>query len=182
MKINSYIFASLALVILSSCVSVRSAKNPSSHPDGEIIAFLVAVNKHEINMAKTIKKKALRDSAVEDFADLMITAHTENLAQTQQISDEQRIGSVETDAIREMKHKGNQEHDSLEQKYDVALETFYMDAMINGHKEALAKIDGYLNVVVNSPLKEHLKKTRHHVKMHLDKAVAIQRKRTSTNP
>lgn len=64
----------------------------------------------------------------------------------------------------------------LRNKSEESVDVFYIDAMANGHREVLAKIDNYLDVVINPVLKEHLKGTRHHVKMHLEKALDVQKK------
>lgn len=52
----------------------------------------------------------------------------------------------------------------------------YIDAMVKGHADALAKIDNELLKAANETVKNHLTKTRAAVAEHLAKAKALQAK------
>jgi len=51
----------------------------------------------------------------------------------------------------------------------------YVDAMVKGHTEVLAMIDGeLLKSAENAALKKHLTETREHVAMHLEQGKKLQ--------
>ena len=90
----------LALGFLSACSSVHKAPadlyykehNPEAYrkQSGEIVAFLEAVNNHEIRAAKIVVKKA-KNPEVRSFAEFMIKEHGQNLKETKKISKNHKI-------------------------------------------------------------------------------------------
>ena len=178
------IILSLTFGLLSGCASIdkssHSYKNQYSEAvqqDGEVIAFLDAVNNHEIQAAKIIENRT-KNRPVLSFAELMIKEHTKNLKETHKISKDQKIPLRESAKIVSLKDRSEKERHNLRNLHGRELENAYIDAMVKDHEEALKEIDNFLKIVNNSILSKHLVNTRQHVKHHLEKAKEIRVERT----
>jgi putative membrane protein len=141
--------------------------------DGEIVAFLIAANEHEVAAANdAIQKKS--DPKVGDFAQMMIKDHSQNLDETRKLSDSQNIQPTDTPAITKMKAEGQAEMTKLSQLQGANFDKAYMAAMVKGHTDVLNHIDRYLKTATNPQLQSHLKATRDTVANHLAEAKKVQ--------
>jgi predicted outer membrane protein len=139
--------------------------------DSLALGLLAAVNEHEIAAGQQAESKKV-SAPVLAYAQMMIKQHGENLAQTK------ALGTLaSTPEVQAMKDKGKSELDALGQKSGKDYETAYIDAMVNGHTEALGLIDGrLLSLASTGPVKDHLTATRGHVVTHLEEAKKLQAK------
>ena len=148
-----------------------SPATSSATDDSLALGLLAAVNEHEIAAAQQAKDKKV-SAPVLAYAQMMEREHGENLANTKS------LGSLaSTPEVQAMKDKDKSDLDTLGQKSGKDYETAYIDAMVSGHTEALALIDGrLLSLASVGPVKDHLTETRGHVARHLEEARKLQAK------
>ena len=152
--------------------------DPNLQPDGTVapaaddslaLGLLAAVNDHEIKAAQQALSKQV-SAPVADYARLMEKEHTDNLVATQALG-----ALADTPEVQAMKEKAASDLAELDKQSGKAYETAYVDAMVKGHTEALALIDGrLLSLSSVGPVRDHLTKTREHVAMHLEAARKLQ--------
>jgi putative membrane protein len=151
-----------------------SQTQAASQKEGEIIGFLVVLNKNEISAAKEVSKKKV-SAQVKSYAALMKKDHGKNLTQTLKLSKKLNQKPIDNEMIVSLKEKGKQELTTLSALNAMAFEKAYIDDMVKGHEEALVVIDNELPNVTNPALKKHLETTRAAVAQHLEKAKEIQK-------
>lgn len=129
------------------------------------LGLLTALNEHEIAAARQAQQKGV-SGAVLEFANLMEKEHGANQAKTRTLGTPAEGGDVQA-----MKDKGKAELDALGAKSGDDYRKAYVAAMVKGHQDALEQIDNTLMpAATGEPVKAHLRETREHVAMHLDKA------------
>lgn len=141
--------------------------------DGQIIAFIEAIDEHEIAAAKLALDKNV-DSNVKDYANLMITDHQANLDSTKSLSDSDHIPANDSKSVEKFKEEGEKHLTSLKSLDDGKFSKDYVKAMVKGHTSALKMIDNFLKEVKNPALKDHLERTKAVVETHLEKAKALE--------
>jgi putative membrane protein len=152
---------------------MKSMQGNKMGGDGEIIAFLIAADEHEVAAANDANQKK-SDAKVGDFAQMMNKDHSQNLDETRKLSDSQNIQPTETAAIKKMKTEGQAEMTKLSQMQGAAFDKAYMAAMVKGHTDVLNHIDHYMKTATNPQLQSHLKMTRDAVANHLAEAKKVQ--------
>ena len=136
----------------------------------DALAMLAAIDEHEIAAADQAMSKKVT-GAVRDYAQMMKTDHSKNLADTTKLG----AANSTSPAVTAMKDKGQAELRELGNNSDKAYEKAYIDAMVKGHTEALAKLDGTLiPAATDANVRQHFTTTRDTVSRHLDKAKEIQ--------
>lgn len=147
------------------------AATDSTKDDSLALGLLAALNEHEITAAQQAQSKNV-SAPVLAYAKMMEKEHGDNLTKTK------TLGSLaSTPEVQAMKDKGKSDLDMLGQKSGKEYESAYVDAMVSGHTEALALIDGrLLSLASTGPVKDHLMETRDHVVMHLEEARKLQAK------
>lgn len=152
--------------------AVTEAPAPDSATDDSLaLGLLAAVNEHEIAAARQAESKQV-SAPVLAYAQMMIKQHGENLAQTK------ALGTLaSTPEVQATKDKGKSDLEALGQKNGKDYEAAYIDAMVDGHAEALGLIDGrLLSLASVGPVKDHLLATRDHIVTHLEEAKQLQAK------
>lgn len=152
-----------------------TATPPTTMPSQpEALALLNVVNDHEVKTAEQAKSKHVTGDVLA-FANMMQTEHGKNMVDTKALLDKNGGAPADTAAITDMKSKGDAEMQQLAALDGDAYARAYMDAMVNGHQDALNKLDTLLiPAATDDAVKKHLQTTRDHVQQHLDKAKAIQ--------
>jgi putative membrane protein len=149
---------------------------PSSMPPADATApsaadavpVVMAIDQHEIDAAQLAKDKATRQD-VKDYAAMLETEHRANLAQAQALPG----ATADSAAVAAMRDKGQQEMAMLQGAAD--FDSAYLDAMVNGHADALDKLDStFIPGATGATVRDFLTNTRGAVSMHLDKARALQ--------
>ena len=151
--------------------SDTTASTPGATDDSLALGLLAVVNDHEIQAAQQALAKQV-SAPVLDYARMMEKEHTDNLVATKALG-----ALADTPEVQAMKEKGASDLAELGQKSGKEYETAYVDAMVKGHTEALALIDGrLLSLASAGPVRDHLTATRGHVAMHLEAAQKLQAK------
>lgn len=148
------------------------AAAPAATPatdDSLALGLLAAVNEHEIQAAQQAVSKQV-SAPVLEYARMMEKEHGDNLAKTKTLG-----ALASTPEVQAMQEKGKNDLAELGKKSGQEYETAYVDAMVKGHTEALALIDGrLLSLASPGPVRDHLATTRDHVAMHLEAAQKLQ--------
>jgi predicted outer membrane protein len=142
--------------------------------DAEVLAFVIAVDDNEVLAAAEAQKKEI-SKEVKDYAKMIHTEHGKNQKTVMGLGQKIKSTPTDTKAVDELRVKGAQELSQLVPLDGKEFEKAYMDAMVKGHQDVIAMIDGQLiPATKNSELKKQLMDTREHVSMHLEKAKEIQ--------
>ena len=172
MKILNVVLGLFLVLLVSVFASSSFAMSKKSH-DGEIIAFMEAINNSEISAAKVAKDKKI-DSNVMNFADMMIDQHGKNLQVVTDLSKSANIAEDENADVKKFKDNGDKELASLSSLDGNKFQKAYIQAMIKGHTEALKKIDHFINDAQNEDLKKYLINTKATVEEHLADAKKLK--------
>lgn len=151
--------------------ATEAAAPASTTDDSLALGLLAAVNEQEIAAAQQAESKKV-SAPVLAYAQMMLKQHGENLARTK------ALGTLaSTPEVQSMEDKGKSDLDTLGQKNGKDYEAAYIDAMVDGHTEALGLIDGrLLSLASVGPIKDHLIATRDQVVTHLEEAKKLQAK------
>lgn len=147
-------------------------ENPSdaAGSDGEILAFVNAINTNEINAAQEAKRKDINKNVM-DYADMLLTEHQNNMEKTNQLASNQNISATETDRVTALKQKGQDLLTRLQGLNGANFESAYVQAMIKDHQDGLNLLDNQLIPQAdNESVKQHLTETRQHIAKHLERA------------
>jgi predicted outer membrane protein len=148
------------------------AASPAATPatdDALALGLLAAVDDHEIQAAQQAMSKKV-SAPVMDYARMMEKQHTDNLVETKALG-----ALADTPEVQAMKEKAASDLAELGKKSGKDYESAYVAAMVSGHTEALALIDGRLLALASpGPVRDHFSKTREHVAMHLEAAQKLQ--------
>jgi putative membrane protein len=142
--------------------------------EGEIQAFLVAVDEHEIAAAKDASQKTTNPE-VRKYAEMMIRDHEKHLTATQQLTTRMNIQPRETPDIDQLKTEAEAARKRLEGLQGAAFDKAYIEEMVKDHGDALNRIDNhYMKATTDAEFLNHLKKTRTAVAKHHEEAQRIQ--------
>lgn len=136
----------------------------------DALAMLMAVNEHEIAAADQALAHNV-SGGVRDYAQMMKTEHTQNLTESSKLG-----GAVSTAiAVKDLRDKGEAELRTLDALSGDAYAKAYIDAMVKGHTEALALLDGtLLAAATDANVRQHFTATRAAVAHHLERAKEVQ--------
>lgn len=140
----------------------------------EALAVVSAVDEHDIKLAEQAKSKHV-DGKVMAFANMMTADHGKNMSDTTALLDKNGGMPADSAMLSGLKSKGEAEMTQLAALSGHEYEHAYMDAMVNGHTEVLAKLDTVLiPAATDAAVKAHLQMTRDAVQKHLDMAKSVQ--------
>lgn len=132
------------------------------------LGVLNAINDHEIAAGKQALAKGVQGE-IATYAQMMIDQHGENRTRTSALGAD----AAGADA-RAQQQKGEAELAKLDALSGDAYAKAYVDAMVKGHTEALAALDGALiPAATTQAVRDHLASTRGHVAEHLERAKAL---------
>ncbi|MCC8363361.1 DUF4142 domain-containing protein [Lysobacter sp. A6] len=166
-----------ALAALLAAPVVTASETPATaasdvSADADALSIVATVDKDEIAAAKQAQGKKL-DAGAMDYARMMERDHKSNLDATRALAKQ---GGKEMSADAKQVHDKNAATLARIGKLDGAeYQAAYVDAMVKGHTEVLAKLDNELIPnAKDADVKAHLQKTRTAVSTHLDHAKSLQ--------
>jgi len=155
-----------------------SNRDSSSAIDGEVLATCIAVDLNEVLAAGHAQTEKI-SQPVKSYAKMLHEAHGENMVKAMKLGEQNGITPLITAKVEKLQVKGAGELAALVSLDGSAFEKAYVAAMVKGHTEALAMIDGELmKAARNEALKQHLTASRAHVADHLEKAKRLQKSPT----
>jgi putative membrane protein len=162
-------------LLTSFSMSATAAENtpPSSGRDAHALAVVATADRDEIAAAKQAQTKKLGADTMA-YAKMLQNDHQANLDQTRALAA--KAGKDAAPSDKDAMHKKDAQTLADLAKLDGdTYEKAYLDAMVKGHTEVLAKLDNDLVPKASDPaVKDHLSKTREAVAAHLEKAKALQ--------
>jgi len=171
MKVSKIILGTIFVVFFAAFINALFAK--AKDHDGEIIAYMEAIDNDEISVAKVAKDKKV-DADVMNFADLMIKQHGENLQQITDLSSKINIAANETSAVKKFKENDDKDLAKLSKLDDGKFQKAYIQSMIKGHAEADKMLTRFEKEVQNADLKQYLIDTKAAVEHHLAAAKQLK--------
>lgn len=164
--------ALLAAPVVTASETPATAASAAS-ADANALSIVATVDKDEIAAAKQAQGKKL-DAGAMDYARMMERDHKSNLDATRALA--KQGGGKQMSADAKQVHDKNAATLARIGKLDGAeYQAAYVDAMVKGHTEVLAKLDNALIPnAKDADVKAHLQKTRTAVSMHLDHAKSLQ--------
>ncbi len=178
MKTTVLVACLSAALMTSMAVANEPGKTPTASSqimtaaavDSDAIAFLTAVNDHEMMAAEMALEKNPSE-AVAEYAQMLHDQHTSNQEKNLAFADAAGISANDSPGLDAMKAKSKAKRDELSALPDDAFETAFIAAMVQDHTEVLSKIDNELLPNATDPeLAKHLRETRTHIAMHLEHA------------
>ncbi len=176
-----------AASLLSACVNDQM-NNPFSNmfpkqmpmmgmmgtpSNSQIVGDLVALNQNEINASKLARTRA-ECPQVKAYANFLLREHTKNLNETVRIAKRIKSPAQESPTSQSLTNQGKAEAAELSPLSKKSFDLAYMTDMVNDHRNALQLLDNTLIPSSTNPqLTMHLKATRKHVALHLQKAESI---------
>jgi putative membrane protein len=170
MKLSKVILGTM--VMLFGLFSQLAFSMPKSH-DGEIIAYMQAINNSEINVSKMAQDKKL-DEDVMKFAQMMVEQHGDNLKTVTDLSDKINIAPDETSSVKKFTEEQNKKLQKLSTLNDAKFQKAYIKAMIKGHANANNMIAHFEKEAQNADLKQYLMDTKKAVEAHLAEAKKLK--------
>jgi len=153
---------------------VANADEAEGGADAEILGTIVAVDESEIGAAAVAASKELRPEVAE-YAAKIHKMHGENLAKTLELGRKIGVTPAETSKVNELREKKAGELSKIVDKDPEQFEAGFVKLMVNGHSEALEKLDAELvEKAGNEELVKHLKETREEIAAHLEEAKKLQ--------
>lgn len=171
MKLSKIALGTIFMVFFAVFANVSFAK--ATNHDGEIIAYMEAINNSEISAAKVAKDKKV-DPAVMAFADRMIKEHKDNLKQVTKLSSKINIPADETTSVKSFKENGNKKLAKLSKLNDGQFQKAYIDEMIKGHTDADHMLGKFEKEAQNADLQQYLVATKTVVEEHLAAAKQLK--------
>ncbi len=142
--------------------------------DAEILAMVAAIDENEVLAAAEAAHKKVSPEVLA-YARMLHKAHGKNAVDTLKLGMKAKIMPVESARVDEMRMKGAGELAKLLPLDGERFAAAFMTAMIKGHTDVLAMIDGkLLPGAKNDAVKQHLTATRGHVAAHLEEAKKVQ--------
>lgn len=145
----------------------------TQNQDNQVVAWLMALNQNEIAAAKVALSRHVSPS-VKAFAKQMVADHSKNLQGLKALSKKNHIVPEANDATKELKEKGKDELGSLKALQGRDFEVTYINAMVQGHANALKALQEKIQTVNNPNLKKFLEQTSSKVNEHLEKAKSVK--------
>ena len=133
MKFSKIVLSSIFVVLFSVFANASFAQ--AKEHDGEIIAYMQALNNAEINTGKLAEDKKV-DDAVMDYAKMMVKHHTDNLEVVTELSEKIKVPADETPAVNKFKEKNDADLAKLSKLDNAKFQKKYIQAMIKGHTDA----------------------------------------------
>lgn len=141
--------------------------------DGEIIAYMQAINNSEIAVSKIAATKDMDPKATE-FANMMVDQHGENLKQVTDLSSTINVPADNTKKVDEFKAKSEKDADKLAKLDGKKFQIAYVKAMISGHTKVEGMLKKFEKEATNPELKNYLTATQKDVETHLADAKKLK--------
>src|SRR5262245_53890245 len=175
---NARVLATVAAILLAGAWLAASAHaadktDHASVNDGEILAQLNAINENEVHAAQLAEKKNA-EGPVLSFAKMLREDHGRNINDTEKLGDKLNVDLKKSTAVDGLRDEGERMLDRLDALKGDEFERSFLQEMVNGHREALEKLDEWIRVAQNPEVKSHLQATRSRVSFHLKEAERLQ--------
>jgi putative membrane protein len=149
------------------------AKAPASgntETDATFLTDVANINREEITLGKLALTRATTKD-VKDYAQMMIDGHTKAMNEVQGLAGKKGITLPQ-----DLSDEGKKAVQDLTAADGKAFEKMYIDMMVKGHTDAIAKFDSEKDNTADADVKAWVTKMIPDLQMHLDHAVTAQQK------
>ena len=173
--IGTSMFAATSYASIFSSAKTTHNGSVQTQKDGEILAFLMTVDKNEIAIAKLALKKHTTP-AIKKYAQMLKQQHTQNLKQALKLSKKTGITPVDSATVISLQKDGAKGLATLSPLNGKEFDTAFIGAMVSGHTQVLNDINNNLLKNASNPaLKQYVLATRPHIEYHLQQGKIIQK-------
>jgi putative membrane protein len=156
-----------------------TAAAPAKPNDAQIAHIAVTANSID-SAAGVLAKSKAQSKAVKDFAQTMITDHTQVNKQAVALATKLGVTPEDNDVSRELNSGAQQSQSELQAKSGADFDSAYIDHEVAYHQAVLDALDNTLIPdAQNAELKALLTKVRPAIASHLERAKGIQKSLTS---
>ncbi|MDB5104894.1 MAG: putative outer membrane protein [Fibrobacteres bacterium] len=158
----------------SGASATAGATSVGDLTDAEIVGWVDALDSNEITAANAAEKKKIAKEYM-TYAKMLDKQHRANQKKTAKLAKQLKLTPAQSAASTQLKAMGTQDMTAMAALEGAQFERAYVDAMVKGHTEALAALDGSLITGADdAKLKKHLTELREHVSMHLEQGKRLQ--------
>jgi putative membrane protein len=152
---------------------------PAKPNDAQIAHIAVTANSID-SAAGVLAQSKAQSKAVKDFAQTMITDHTQVNKQAVALATKLGVTPEDNDVSRELNAGAQQSQSELQAKSGADFDSAYIDHEVAYHQAVLDALDKtHIPDAQNAELKGRLTKVRPAIAAHLDRAKGIQKSLTS---
>jgi putative membrane protein len=160
----------LAVMLLAGCATTQQQKLT----DSDVAMIMRVANIGEVREGEVARTRAT-DTAVRDFATMMVTEHTAQNNKAESELARANIASSDTDLSRQLDAESGAETDRLRSLAGAAFDRAYMDRQVTAHQSLIALIDSKLMPTARKKVcREQLTQLRSLADKHLTRAKQIQ--------
>ncbi len=157
-----------------AAAAAPAAAPATTYTDAQIAGIVIALNKGEIEQAKTAQKNA-KNPKVKAFAGKMIADHTDANGKESALLKKKKMTIADSDKATGLTSDATSMNDSLKAQKGADLDKSYIDMQVKMHTDALNLIDNTLLAQVQDTDEKALLTTiRGKVADHLKAATDIQ--------
>ncbi|HEY8211381.1 MAG TPA: DUF4142 domain-containing protein [Myxococcaceae bacterium] len=161
-------------LVLAGRAFAQDAKAPALN-DPQIATVALTAHQIDIERGKLAQKKAKR-AEVKQFADQMVTDHSQGLKEVQALAKKLKVKPEESEVTKGLKSEAADKMLLLKKLDGADFEKAYIDAEVAYHEGVVAAIDGALIPgAKNEELKTALTNTRPTIAGHLEHARGVQK-------
>lgn len=171
----------LALVAFAACATYdpnMSSSGTAGMPGGarmsasDIAAIVTAANEGEVQQGQAAAARAA-SSAVRDFANMMVSDHTNALSTARGVFERNGIAPNDNDTSRTLRSNSQAAVAALNTYSGAAFDRTYMQSQVDLHQWLLTQLDNVLIPSSRGDLRTLLTAQRAAVAAHLDRARTI---------
>ena len=170
MRIKSVVYAVLlSALVWTGCDEDDNDKNELSDADENFVEDVARGNMTEVEFAELAVERATNQSVI-DFAQHMITEHTQ--AQTELKSASDKFDDVDWPNDMDQTHKQLKEQLSSMSGYK--FDSVYMVGQVNDHQMTLQLFNSEISNGKESDILDYANKYKPHISEHLEEAITIR--------
>lgn len=165
---------SLALIVALGLAAPAAQASAESITDTQIASIVVTANQVDIDAGRLAASRASQD-AVKNFAQVMITDHTEVNKAAVELATRLKLAPQDNSTSQSLKVGGEKHLAQLKTLSGAAFDKAYVDHEVAYHQQVLDALDNVLIPgATNAELKALLVKVRPAFVAHLEHAVHLQ--------
>lgn len=131
----------------------------------EALGLVRVIDEQEIEAAEQTLARRDLDPALIEFADTLLADHSESLAAAQAL----QIDPVTTAEVADLEERRGARLDALGDLEGEEYADAFLQAMVDGHQEALAMLERLLPEAVDEDVRGFLANSRNHIAHHLQR-------------
>jgi putative membrane protein len=142
--------------------------------NSQVIGDLIALNQGEIATAKVAQDKAV-DPEIKKYAHYLYVQHTALLQETRHLSHQIDVIPQSSSIALTLQKNTAHEMKQFSELHGSAFDRVYIPAMIKDHQAGIKLLEHSIKKSTNQQLTRLLEITVHHIRMHLNKALIIEK-------